>query len=136
MGKSNPSARGYATAYNSLISNQFTAGGNKKAGLGAHIGMGPFVYGAIQRGSSGHAAPLYSGRSWDKVAQAKYVTSSGQVQTFLKPAHYPISYVNQIGGVGTPRWGMFNPSADGIHPSNDRMYYNKSLYKFTVVNSY
>ena len=56
MGKSNPNGRGYATAYNSQITNQFTAGGNAKAGLGRHIGMGPFVYAAIVNGASGNPA--------------------------------------------------------------------------------
>jgi hypothetical protein len=101
MTKSNPSARGYASAYNSSITNQFTAGGSKKSGLGTHIGMGPFVYAAIVNGASGHAASLVSGLNWRQVNNGK---------------QYPVSTVNQLaGGVGRPRWGMFNPSADGTN---------------------
>jgi hypothetical protein len=99
MGKSNPNGRGYATAYNSKIINQFTAGGNKKAGVGTHIGMGPFVYAAIVNGAAGHPAPTVSGRSWLTVMKSQY----------------PVPNVNQIGGIGRPRWGMFNPSADGVN---------------------
>ena len=93
MGKSQPNGRGYASANNGKITNQFTAGGNKKAGLGAHIGMGPFVYAAIMHGAAGHPA----------------------VQFIPHFSVYQISNVNQIGGVGMPRWGMYNPSADGVN---------------------
>ena len=99
MGKSNPNGRGYASAYNSQITNQFTAGGNAKAGLGTHIGMGQFVYAAIVRGAAGHPAPTVSGLSWFGVMGTQY----------------PVPNVNQIGGIGRPRWGMFNPSADGVN---------------------
>jgi len=94
MGKSNPNGRGYASAHNSQIVNQFTAGGNAKAGLGTHLGMGQFVYGAIS-----DRAPTVSGLSWFRVFGTQY----------------PVPNVNQIGGVGMPRWGMFNPSADGVN---------------------
>ena len=98
MGKSNPNGRGYASAYNSQITNQFTAGGSAKAGLGRHIGMGPFVYAAIVNGASGHPAPTIAGLNFGVLG-----------------INYPNPPTNQIGGVGRPRWGMWNPSADGIN---------------------
>ena len=95
MGKSNPSShKGYPGAGTALISNQFTAGGNKKAGLGRHIGMGQFVYSAIET-----RAPTVSGLNWKTVIKTPY----------------PIPNVNQIGGVGFPRRGMFTVGADGVN---------------------
>ena len=110
---SNPSARGYASAGISSLTNQFTAGGNKKSGLGTHIGMGPFVYAAIVKGAAGHPASLVSGLAWPKVYNKEY----------------PVSKVNQLaGGVGKPRWGMYNPSADGVNM-------NRISYMQTRVNA-
>ena len=105
MGKSNPNARkGYAGASNALITNQFTAGGTAKAGLGRHIGMGPFVYAAIVNGASGHAAPPFSGLSWPAAfAQGKVATA------------WPVPNINQLSGVGMPRWGMTRAPADGVN---------------------
>jgi hypothetical protein len=97
----NPNARkGYPGASNSLIANQFTAGGTAKAGTGLHIGMGPFVYAAIAHGAAGHPAPTVSGLAYFSVYRR----------------HYPNPPTNQIGGVGRmPRWGMFNTMADGVN---------------------
>jgi hypothetical protein len=81
----------YAGVNNKKITNRFTAGGSKKSGLSQHIGMGPFVYGAI-KGKSGRGA------NW--------------IPHF---SMYKVSNVNQIGGVGMPRWGMFGPTADGVN---------------------
>ncbi len=95
MGKSNPSShKGYPGAATALISNQFTAGGNKKAGLGRHIGMSQFTNPAIVT-----RAPTVSGLAWKSVN--------------TRP--YPIPNVNQIGGVGFPRRGMFTAGADGVN---------------------
>ncbi len=94
MGKSNPNGRGYASARNSQIVNQFTAGGNAKAGTGLHLGMGQFVNGPIS-----NRAPTVSGLAWFSVFRTQY----------------PVPNVNQIGGVGMPRWGMTRAPADGVN---------------------
>ena len=95
MGKSNPSShKGYPGAATALISNQFTAGGNKKAGLGRHIGMGQFTVREIET-----RGPSVSGLAWKSVNKT----------------NYPVPNINQIGGVGFPRRGMFTASADGVN---------------------
>lgn len=104
MGKSNPNGRGYASAHNSQIINQFTAGGTAKAGLGRHIGMGQFVYSAIVNGSSGHAAPPFTGLSWPTAF------AHGKVR---EP--WPVPNINQLSGVGMLRRGMTHAPADGVN---------------------
>jgi len=113
MGRSNPNGRGYASAHNSQITNQFTAGGNKKSGLGTHIGMGQFTYAAIVNGAAGHTASLVSGRSWLAAYSAPVL--AGGAGLVGAAAQYPVSNVNQLGGIGR-RWAnMFGPSADGVN---------------------
>ena len=85
----------YAGVNRGKITNQFTAGGMKKAGLGQHIGMGPFVYVAI--GSPVHFS---AGRA---------------PNTIPSPANYPFPWVNQLSGVGMPWRGPFGASADGVN---------------------
>lgn len=104
MGKSNPNGRGFASAHNPQITNQFTAGGTAKAGLGRHIGMGWFVREAIVNGASGHAAPPFSGLSWPTAF------AQGKVR---EP--WPVPNINQLSGVGMPRWGMTRAPADGVN---------------------
>ena len=55
MPRSNPSSVGYArgTQVTTQITARETFGGPAKAGLGRHIGMGQFTYGAIINGNSG-----------------------------------------------------------------------------------
>ena len=90
----------YAGRYNASITNRFTAGGPKKAGLSQHIGMGPFVYIAIKGLQVGRNGGTGGGRG---------------VNTIPHFSMYKVSNVNQIGGVGMPRWGMFGPTADGVN---------------------
>ena len=97
MGKSNPSARGYAipTGVSTPITNRPTFGGNSKAGTTPTVGLGWFASNATQLRAS---------------------TVAGHF--LLQLVGYTISNsstTNQIGGIGRPRWGMFNPSADGVN---------------------
>jgi len=114
MGFSNPSARGYAvsTMVSSSSTNREQVGGPAKAGLGRHIGMGPFVYAAIVNGAAGHAAPSVAGPNYPAAHQA-FLRSGGRigVNTF-----YPISTTNQLSNIGMGRHGsMFRTPADGVN---------------------
>jgi aryl-phospho-beta-D-glucosidase BglC (GH1 family) len=104
----NPSSRGYATptyATTPLTARE-TFGGTSKAGLGRHIGMGPFTYGAIVNGSSGHQASFLAGNSFPAAFRA------GQ----LLDMKYPISDTNQLARVGTgTTGGMTRTPADGVN---------------------
>jgi len=109
MGKSNPSARGYAvpTYSTTPITARETFGGPAKAGLGRHIGMGEWTYGAIVDGTSGHKAPPFAGPNFPKAFKAGALDSGV----------YPISTTNQIGGVSNPssRYGPTRAPADGVN---------------------
>lgn len=109
MGKSNPSARGYAvpTYSTTPITARETFGGPAKAGLGRHIGMGEWTYGAIIVGTSGHKAPPFAGPNFPKAFEAGALDSD----------EYPISITNQIGGVSNPssRYGPTRAPADGVN---------------------
>ena len=96
----------YAGRYNASITNRFTAGGPKKAGLSQHIGMGPFVYIAIKGLQVGRNGGTRGGRG-SNVSGLNYPS--------VHKMQYPVSSVNQLGGVGMPRWGMFGPTADGVN---------------------
>ena len=104
----NPSSRGYATptyATTPLTARE-TFGGNSKAGLGRHIGMGPFTYGAIVNGSGGHQASFLAGNSFPAAFRA------GQ----LLDMKYPISNTNQLARIGTgTTGGMTRTPADGVN---------------------
>ena len=107
-----PSSRGYATPTYSTtqITARETFGGPAKAGLGRHIGMGEWTFGAIVNGSSGrsgHTAPPFAGMNFPAAFQA------GRLSTL----HYPISKTNQLArvGVGTTG-GMTRTPADGVNP--------------------
>jgi len=104
----NPSSRGYATptyATTPLTARE-TFGGTSKAGLGRHIGMGPFTYGAIVNGSSGHQASFLAGNSFPAAFRA------GQ----LLDMKYPISDTNQLARIGTgTTGGMTRTPADGVN---------------------
>ena len=106
-----PSSRGYATPTYSTtqITARETFGGPAKAGLGRHIGMGEWTFGAIVNGSSGrsgHTAPPFAGMNFPKAFYA------GR----LPYLHYPISKTNQLArvGVGTTG-GMTRTPADGVN---------------------
>ncbi len=93
---------GYArgTQVSTSLTNRETFGGNSKAGLGRHIGMGQFVRAAIINGAAGHPAP--------SVAGPYYFKAYGKA--------YPISTTNQLSRVGGRSvYGMFGPSADGVN---------------------
>ena len=97
------SRTGYARGTNvsTSLTNRETFGGNSKAGLGRHIGMGQFVYAAIVNGAAGHPAPSASGPYYFAVNKGK---------------PYPISTTNQLSRVGGRSvYGMFGPSADGVN---------------------
>jgi len=104
----NPSSRGYATptyATTPLTARE-TFGGNSKAGLGRHIGMGPFTYSAIVNGSSGHQASFLAGNSFPAAFKA------GR----LLDIKYPISDTNQLARIGTgTTGGMTRTPADGVN---------------------
>ena len=110
----NPSSRGYATPTYSTtqITARETFGGPAKAGLGRHIGMGPWTFGAIVNGSSGrsgHAAPPFAGMNF----HAAYAAGA------LSMPIYPIGRANQLSrvGVGTTG-GMTRTPADGVNKDN------------------
>lgn len=93
---------GYARGTNvsTSVTNRETFGGNSKAGLGRHIGMGQFVRAAIVDGAAGHPAPTVSGPFYFKAYNRGY----------------PISMTNQLSRVGGRSvYGMFGPSADGVN---------------------
>ena len=105
MVRSNPQARGYAvpTYSTTQITARETFGGPAKAGLGRHIGMGNWTYGAIVNGSSGHSAPQFAGPNYYPAFLA------GRVSTL-----YPVSSTNQLGNIsGSLANSQFGPSADG-----------------------
>lgn len=105
MVRSNPQARGYAvpTYSTTQITARETFGGPAKAGLGRHIGMGEWTYGAIVKGSSGHSAPQFAGPNYYPAFLA------GRVSTL-----YPVSSTNQLGNIsGSLANSQFGPSADG-----------------------
>jgi hypothetical protein len=82
---------GYAGSNHGKITNQFTAGGNAKAGLGQNIGL----------------------RWFARIAVVKRAPT-----TIPTPANYPVPNTNVLaGGVsgGAGRFGMFSPSADGVN---------------------
>tara|TARA_Y100000389_G_C17450056_1_gene514156 strand:- start:1230 stop:1580 length:351 start_codon:yes stop_codon:yes gene_type:complete len=104
MGKSNPNGRGRAGTFTSSIANQFTAGGNAKAGIPSSVGL------------STNASIAMFGRN---------LNCCGRVAgTIPSPAKYPVQLVNQIGGVGRRGYGMFGSNADGV---------NKSTYNMQVA---
>ena len=63
-----PSSRGYATPTYSTtqITARETFGGPAKAGLGRHIGMGEWTFGAIVNGSSGPLRSHCSTICWNE----------------------------------------------------------------------
>lgn len=107
MGVSNPNTRGgrpVSTMVSSQSTNREQVGGPAKAGLGRHIGMGQFAYGAIVNGASGHAAPAFAGPNYPRAFALHRVSSL-----------YPISTTNQLGGVGRGILGMTRAPADGVN---------------------
>ena len=162
MPRSNPSSVGYArgTQVTTQITARETFGGPAKAGLGRHIGMGQFTYGAIINGNSGsgiNGAPTLAGPSYPKVAgkilrdDLGRVIRDGPDGSFVRQAtdlfgnpiydekgnklFYPINFNNQIGGVSNPssRYGPTRAPADGVN-SNTRMRMAKSVAYWNRLN--
>ena len=112
-----PKKPGYArgTQVSTSLTNRETFGGNSKAGLGRHIGMGQFTFTAINNGSSGHNASTVSGPFYMKV----------------KGIDYPINMTNQLSRTGVKAThGMFGPSADGVNKRDrkiDEEFVNDNL---------
>tara|TARA_Y100000591_G_scaffold129997_1_gene111408 strand:- start:818 stop:1270 length:453 start_codon:yes stop_codon:yes gene_type:complete len=113
MGVSNPSARGYAKpVYGSNKTNtREYFGGNSKAGLGSHIGMGQFVRLAIVNGAAGSKATTFAGPNFSKIYAA-----NNKFNIYLNSASYPISNTNQLSG--GPGHRENRSSADGVNLEN------------------
>ena len=69
-----PKSPGYArgTQVSTSLTNRETFGGNSKAGLGMHLGMGQFSYNAINNGTSGHSSSTISGSNYKYVTGESY----------------------------------------------------------------
>ena len=99
MGKSNPSAVGYArgTQVTTQTTARETFGGSKKAGLGRHIGMGEWTRGAIVNGSSGagiNAAPTVAGPYYGQIGNKVRRDDKGvPIEQYLRPATDPFGKV-------------------------------------------
>jgi hypothetical protein len=102
MGKGNPSSGAYVGAYTASITNQFTAGGNKKAGsMSGGVGhSNPFIVNVIGGpGRSNGRAP----------------TVAGPYYMAVHKKEYPVSCVNQLGNIGGRFNTMFSTGADGVN---------------------
>ena len=95
---------GYAGAYNASVTNQFTAGGNAKAGIAPTVGKTWFAHAAIHHGAAGHTA----------------------TNTIPNWSVYPNPATNQLGGIGRLR-SMFVPpsTVEGVNLSYIRMGTNR-----------
>jgi hypothetical protein len=162
MPRSNPSSVGYArgTQVTTQLTARETFGGPAKAGLGRHIGMGQFTYGAIINGNSGSGiggAPTLAGPSYPQVAGKTLRDDNGRIIThgpdgsfvrqatdlFGEPIYnhrgdklfYPINFNNQIGGISNPssRYGPTRAPADGVN-SNTRMQNAKTVASWNKLN--
>ena len=162
MPRSNPSSVGYArgTQVTTQITARETFGGPAKAGLGRHVGMGQFTYGAIINGNSGsgiNSAPNLAGPSYPMVAGKTLRDDNGRVirdgpdGSFVRQAtdlfgnpiydekgnklFYPINFNNQIGGISNPssRYGPTRAPADGVN-SNTRMRMARSVASLNRLN--
>jgi surface protein len=158
----NPSSVGYArgTQVTTQLTARETFGGPAKAGLGRHIGMGQFTYGAIINGNSGsgiNKATTLSGPSYPMVAGKTLRDDNGRViiegpdgsfvrqatDLFGKPVadytgnqlFYPINFNNQIGGVSNPssRYGPTRAPADGVN-ANTRMQDSKTVASWNKLH--
>ena len=135
MGFSNPQARkGFAGASNPLITARDQGGGDAKAGLGQHIGMGQFTYAAIFNGAAGHKAPTVAGPYYPAlgalglVPQAKDLLQRPIVAPNGANLYYPISFNNILGanvGRGPRQGGQFGASSDGVNLITRRQMANQ-----------
>ena len=162
MPRSNPSSVGYArgTQVTTQLTARETFGGPAKAGLGRHIGMGQFTYGAIINGNSGSGisgAPTLAGPSYPMVAGKTLRDDTGRViihgpdGSFVRQAtdllgepiynhrgdklFYPINFNNQIGGVSNPssRYGPTRAPSDGVNLTT-RMQDAKTVASWNKLN--
>lgn len=124
MGKSNPSARGYAVS--TMVSGRRTNGvqfGDKLAGLPGFTGSGPFATNAVNIRGPPFAGPNYKliGDKINPVTGKKYLRpATDQLGRLIKNSdgrtlYYPISFSNQLGGVGGLERSPNVPSADGVN---------------------
>ena len=128
MGKGNPNSRGYAvpTMVSNRTDNREYFGGNSKAGLGRHIGMGQFVNRAIVNGAAGHPASSLAGPYYPRagelglVRQATNLKGQGIIGPNGNKLYYPINFNNQIVGIANPfsRYGPTRAPADGVNYLN------------------
>lgn len=135
MGKSNPSARGYAVS--TMVSGRTTNGiqfGDKLAGLPGFTGSGPFATNAVNIRGPPFAGPNYKsiGGKVNSVTNMPYLRpATDQLGRLIKgpnnrTLYYPISFSNQLGGVGGLDYSPNAPSADGVN-YNFRVYQVKKL---------
>lgn len=123
MGKSNPSARGYAVS--TMVSGRTTNGiqfGDKLAGLPGFTGSGPFATNAVNIRGPPFAGPNYKliGDKINPVTKQKYLTPARdiygkEIKAGGRTLYYPISFSNQLGGVGGLDYSPNAPSADGVN---------------------
>jgi len=128
MVRGNPSSRGYAvstmTAGREVNREYF--GGNSKAGLGHHIGMGQFASRAIVNGAAGHAASNIAGPYYPRagelglVPQARDLRGNKIVDSNGNKLYFPINFNNQLSGVSNPssRYGPTRAPSDGVNNAN------------------
>lgn len=117
---------GYArgTMVSTAENTRETFGGNSKAGLGRHTGMTQFVRLAIINGASGHPAPSYAANSY------RFAFNAGK----LSSPYYPVSFTNQLTGVGAPlsRYGPTRAPADGVNV-NERLKMQEAVNRWNLL---
>lgn len=109
---------GYArgTQVSNSLTNQETVGGPAKAGLGRGVGnVGQFVQMSI-----GNRAPTIAGPNYPVAGKMSLVPPAREIKGNVIKAgsrtlYYPISFSNQLGGVGGLDYSPNAPSADGVN---------------------
>lgn len=116
---------GYArgTQVSNSLTNQETVGGPAKAGLGRGVGtVGQFVQMSIGNRAPTIAGPNYRsiGGKIDSKTGKPYISPARDIHGNLIKAggrtlYYPISFSNQLGGVGRLDYSPNVPTADGVN---------------------
>lgn len=116
---------GYArgTQVSNSLTNQETVGGPAKAGLGRGVGtVGQFVQMSIGNRAPTIAGPNYRsiGGKIDPKTGKSYISPARdiygkEIKAAGKTLYYPISFSNQLGGVGGLERSQWVPSADGVN---------------------